>query len=120
MTSLKTVRLSEIKEVWESFSGWYWFVTEFHEGSLAFGLVRGWETEWGYFDLEELRELASQWQVWKVPQRDWAFCRCVENDAVSYSTVFHWGRLTAGWAVIGKLVGQQLKGGGTTWNRIQN
>jgi hypothetical protein len=85
MTSLNTVRLSEIREVWESFTGWHWFVTEYHEGSLAFGLVRGWELEWGYFDLDELRELENESRVWKVPKKNWAFCPCVESDAVSCS-----------------------------------
>ena len=87
MNSLQTVRLSEIREVWESFSGWYWFVTEYHEGSLAFGLVRGWETEWGYFDLNELRQLSPQSKVWKVPKKNWALCPCVKDDAALYSSL---------------------------------
>ena len=82
MKSLYTVKLAEIKEVWESFTGWYWYVTELHEGTLAFGLVRGWDTEWGYFDLAELRQLAKQSKVWKVPKQNWAFCPCVDDDAV--------------------------------------
>ena len=81
--NLRTVRLCELQEVWESFSGWYWFVTEYHEGSLAFGLVKGWEVEWGYFDLAELRQLKRQAKVWKVPKKNWALCPCVvDNDAV--------------------------------------
>jgi len=81
----QTVRLSQIKEVWESVSGWYWFVTEYHEGTIAFGLVRGWETEWGYFDLAELGQLAKEGWVWQVPRQNWAICPCVECDAVSCS-----------------------------------
>ena len=67
MTSLQTVRLSELREVWESFSGWYLFITEYHEGTLAFGLVKGWEIEWGYFDLAELRQLRRHSKVWQMP-----------------------------------------------------
>ena len=85
MTSLQTVRLSELREVWESFSGWYWFITEYHEGTLAFGLVKGWEIEWGYFDLAELRRLSRHSKVWKVPKRNWALCPCVVDDAAFYS-----------------------------------
>ena len=86
MKTLQEVQLSEVQEIWESFSGWYWFVTEYHEGTLAFGLVRGWETEWGYFDLEELRRLRRQSKVWKVSVQNWAFCPCVVDDgAASYS-----------------------------------
>lgn len=85
MTLKYSVSLSEIREIWESWNGWYWFVTEFHEGSLAFGLVKGWDTEWGYFDLKELRKLEKTSKVWKVPQKNWAVCPCVETDAVSCS-----------------------------------
>ena len=85
MNTFETVRLSEIREVWESFSGWYWFVTEYHDGSLAFGLVKGWEIEWGYFDLNELRKLGTQSKVWPVPKKNWALCPCVIEDAASYS-----------------------------------
>jgi len=80
MDSLKSVRLSELRQVWESFSGWYWFVTEFHEGTLALGLVLGWETEWGYFDLAELRRLGRQRRAWKVPRRNWPICPGVVDD----------------------------------------
>jgi hypothetical protein len=85
MTLKYTVNLSEIREIWESWNGWYWFVTEYHEGSLAFGLVKGWDIEWGYFDLNELRELKKTLRVWKVPRKNWAVCPCVESDADSCS-----------------------------------
>jgi len=39
MDELKTVKLSQLLEVWESFTGWYWFVTERHERGICFGLV---------------------------------------------------------------------------------
>lgn len=29
MGDLHTVKLSDLLQVWESYSGWYWFVTEF-------------------------------------------------------------------------------------------
>ena len=85
MNRWQTIQLCEIKEVWESFSGWYWFVTEYHEGTIAFGLVKGWEIEWGYFDLAELHRLAKRAIVWKVPKRNWEFCPCVVEDADSCS-----------------------------------
>lgn len=85
MTLKYSVSLSEIREVFESWNGWYWFVTEYHEGSLAFGLVKGWDIEWGYFDLKELLELEKTFKVWKVPRKNWAVCPCVESDAASCS-----------------------------------
>jgi hypothetical protein len=47
-------------------SGWKWFVTEYDpEDGLFFGLVEGFETELGYFSIEELEEN-------KIPMvKDW-------------------------------------------------
>lgn len=75
-----TVKLSQIRDVWESFSGWYWFVTERHAGGLAFGLVRGLETEWGYFSLRELEGLRKRGMVWRVAKMNWVHCPCVVDD----------------------------------------
>lgn len=42
-------------------SNWTWYVTEYdRESGDAFGLVLGIEPEWGYFNLEELKELNAQ------------------------------------------------------------
>lgn len=35
-------------------NGWYWYATEFDGEDTFYGLVKGWETEWGYFSLSEL------------------------------------------------------------------
>ena len=40
------------------YNGWRWFITEWDpETGLCFGLVEGFETELGYFDLTELSEV---------------------------------------------------------------
>ena len=42
-------------------SNWTWYITEYDmESGEAFGLVLGIEPEWGYFNLEELKELNAQ------------------------------------------------------------
>ena len=42
-------------------SNWTWYMTEYdRESGDAFGLVLGIEPEWGYFNLEELKELKAQ------------------------------------------------------------
>lgn len=42
-------------------SNWIWYMTEYdRESGDAFGLVLGIEPEWGYFNLEELKELNAQ------------------------------------------------------------
>jgi hypothetical protein len=38
------------------YSGWDWYGTEFDGDDTFFGLVRGFETELGYFSLRELSE----------------------------------------------------------------
>jgi hypothetical protein len=38
-------------------SGWTWYATEFDGKDLFFGLVEGFETEWGYFSLSELESV---------------------------------------------------------------
>lgn len=42
-------------------SNWTWYMTEYdRESGEAFGLVVGIEPEWGYFNLNELKELNAQ------------------------------------------------------------
>jgi hypothetical protein len=82
----QTVRLSDIIEIWESFTGWYWFVTELHPDGVAFGLVRGFETEWGYFSLKELEALRKSGRVWRVAKRNWSVCPCVVDDTADTET----------------------------------
>lgn len=38
-------------------SDWRWYATEFDGDDLFFGLVDGFEREWGYFSLAELQSL---------------------------------------------------------------
>ena len=48
--------LAHIK-LFSPYNGWRWFVTEWEaETGLCFGLVEGYETEMGYFSLDELAE----------------------------------------------------------------
>jgi hypothetical protein len=74
----------EILEVWESFKGWYWFVTDYPKNpdkeeaptgfdhDEVFGKVFGFENEWGYIYLPELRDRKkSHKDVWEVPKSNW-------------------------------------------------
>ena len=46
-------------KLFSPYSGWTWYVTEWQaETGLCFGLVEGFETELGYFHLDELAEVA--------------------------------------------------------------
>ena len=66
---------------WESFSGWYWFATEktgeqlsdFGDGkgvpdTIYFGLVQGFEEEWGYFSQAEIESLRPK--TWEIPKKN--------------------------------------------------
>ena len=45
-------------KLFSPWNGWTWYVTEWdRETGLCFGLVEGFETELGYFDLTELSEV---------------------------------------------------------------
>jgi hypothetical protein len=47
-----------IAKFFHPFSSWYWFATEFDaENRIFFGLVKGDETEWGDFSLDELESV---------------------------------------------------------------
>jgi len=74
-------KLVEILEVYESFSGWYWFITEKEaepmetesEGTdfVYFGKVYGLETEWGEIWMGDIHKAMKQGTVWKVPKKNW-------------------------------------------------
>lgn len=38
------------------YNGWRWYAVEFDGTDTFFGLVEGWEVEWGYFSFKELSE----------------------------------------------------------------
>jgi DUF2958 family protein len=72
-----------ILEMWESFSGWYWYITEFdkEDKDIAFGLVLGQEKEWGDIWLPELKSLGP-YKVWKVPRKNWSGAKDVITTEV--------------------------------------
>ncbi len=44
-------------KLFSPYTGWRWYITEWNgETGLCFGLVEGFDTELGYFDLTELSE----------------------------------------------------------------
>ena len=75
----------EVIRGWESFSGWYWFATEICEkqdsvmgdgqvvenDQMFFGLVQGFEEEWGYWTLAQLKECGNK--VWGIPKKNLPF-----------------------------------------------
>lgn len=76
MTEKILIEGHPVIRVWESFHGWYWFATEKADEDRYFGLVRGFETEWGYWSARELKANAPY--VWDVPRKNWRYCPLVE------------------------------------------
>ena len=65
---------------WESFTGWYWFATEKVrtqtsiingkpvKDTIWFGLVQGFEEEWGNFSQAEIESLRPR--TWEIPKKN--------------------------------------------------
>ena len=66
---------------WESFSGWYWFGVEkadkqdsvidgkiYQDDIIWYGLVQGFEEEWGYFSQAEIESLKPK--TWEIPKKN--------------------------------------------------
>lgn len=54
-------------------SGWDWYMTELDPATgEAFGLVRGFEAEWGYFSIREMEALNRERGI-NVVERDESF-----------------------------------------------
>ena len=70
---------AKVVDVYESFSGWYWFITEKLEKDVWFGLVRGFELEWGDIYVPELEEQIRKGTVWKVPKKNWSVCPIIKS-----------------------------------------
>lgn len=73
-------RLVPILEVYESYSGWYWFITEKDEtiqetvegdDKIYFGKVYGLDTEWGDIWMGDIHKEMKKGTVWKVPKKNW-------------------------------------------------
>lgn len=92
-----TIKGRRVIDIYESFDGSYWFVTEkawrqdsviggrVHEDDqILFGYVRLSAcpecAEWGYFSEGELKSLGPK--LWKVHRQDWAVCPLVEVQDV--------------------------------------
>ena len=81
----------KVIRAFESFSGWYWFAVEIAEvrsknadsGSVIngqvvddviyYGLVQGFEEEWGRFSLAEMMPLIKEGKIWEIKKVDLPF-----------------------------------------------
>ncbi len=97
MKQIITIKGEPVIEIYESFDGSYWFVTEklykqdsvingrvYENDQILFGYVRlsacPQFAEWGNISETELK-LLGNW-VWKVPKKNWQFCPLVEVQEI--------------------------------------
>ena len=93
MKSVVTIKGQRVIEVYESFDGSYWFVTEkawkqdsllgrkiYKNDQILYGYVRLSScpdcADFGYFSEAQLQRLG--WRIWKVEKRNWSVCPGVE------------------------------------------
>ena len=61
-------------KIFDPCGSWTWFITEWDGEDTAFGLVKGFELEWGYISLNELANVAGargiglEIDVWFLPK----------------------------------------------------
>ena len=68
-------RDKEVIKGYESYVGWYWFVTEIEEEDydghpLYYGYVQGLENEWGTFWYGEMKPLIEKGKIWEIKEED--------------------------------------------------
>jgi len=94
MREIIKIRGKPVIEIYESFEGSYWFITErchkqdslidgkvYKDDQILYGYVRLAVcpecAEWGYISETELKLLGNK--VWKVPKKNWIVCPEVET-----------------------------------------
>lgn len=93
MAEIITIKGEPVIEIYESFDGSYWFITEklykqdtvingqvYKDDQILFGYVKLSAcpecAEWGNISETELKLLGNR--IWKVPKNNWAICPEVE------------------------------------------
>ena len=93
MKEIITIKGKPVIEIYESFDGSFWFITEkvykqdsvingkvYKDDQILFGYVRlsAWPqfAEWGNISETELKLLGNR--IWKVPKLYWSYCPEIE------------------------------------------
>ena len=100
MTAIVTIKGKPVIDIYESFDGSYWFITEkshkqdsvidgkvYKDDQILFGYARLSAcpefAEFGYISETELRLLGNR--IWKVPKENWPICPEVEVQDIADS-----------------------------------
>ena len=101
MTTIVTIKGKPVIDIYESFDGSYWFITEkchkqdsvisgkvYKDDQILFGYARLSAcpefAEFGYISETELKLLGNR--VWKVPRRNWPLCPKVKVQETAENT----------------------------------
>jgi hypothetical protein len=101
MKNIVTIKGKPVIEIYESFNGSYWYVTEkawkqdsligrkiYKNDQILFGYVKLESCpefgEFGYFSEAELKQLG--WRIWRVRKQDWCLCPDVELEEAEDET----------------------------------
>jgi len=106
MAKIVTIQGVPVIDIYESFDGSYWFITEklhkqdsvihgkvYQDDQILFGYVKlsacPQFAEWGNVSETELRLLGGR--VWKVPKKNWSVCP--EIEVVDLRNEIRWKKL---------------------------
>jgi len=98
MKQIVTIKGKPVIEIYESFNGCYWYVTErawkqdsligrkvYKQDQILYGYVKLAScpqfADFGYFSEAELKRLG--WRIWKVHKQDWCVCPDVEVEEIA-------------------------------------
>ena len=88
------INRKKVLKAWESFQGWYWFAVEqvrkqesiingkAVKDTIWFGLVQGFEEEWGDFSQAEIESLGPK--VWEIPKKNLPYSGRRRAEAQAY------------------------------------
>jgi hypothetical protein len=65
-------KMAQVK-YFSPYNGWRWYAVEFDGEDTFFGLVEGFEVEWGYFSLSEMMNVALGGNTLPAVERDLYF-----------------------------------------------
>ncbi len=65
-------KMAQVK-YFSPYNGWRWYAVEFDGEDTFFGLVEGFEVEWGYFSLSEIMSVALAGNTLPAVERDISF-----------------------------------------------
>ena len=126
MKQIITIQGEPVIEIYESFDGSYWFITErlykqdsvingkvYKDDQILFGYVRLSAcpefAEWGNVSETELKLLGNR--VWKVPKKNWDVCPEIEVNEIEDEQAEDANGRTRSWQLSSQEQSNSFQGG---------